>query len=75
MDQIINGYDCLLIPISSYIKTYPEKQQKEILEYLQQLDEHDKKTYIIAFEHLGSSFNVYKSNGFKEWQQLTKNKK
>ena len=72
MDQIINGYDNLLIPISCYIKTYPEKQQKEILEYLQQLDEHDKKTYKIAFEHLGSSFNVYKSNGFKEWQQLNK---
>lgn len=73
MDKIINGYNNLSLPIASYIQTYSQEQQIEILEYLQQLDDHHKKTYKIAFEHLGSSFNVYKSNGFKEWK-ASKNK-
>jgi hypothetical protein len=33
------------------------------------LDDHNKKAYEIAFNHLGSSFNIYRSNGFKEWKQ------
>jgi hypothetical protein len=70
---ISSQLDKLMLPIPELILKYPEEQQKEILEYLEQLDEHHKKTYKIAFEHLGSSFNIYKSNGFKEWKQ-TKNK-
>jgi hypothetical protein len=31
-------------------------------------NETQKKAYLIAFHHLGSSFNIYKSNGFKEWK-------
>jgi hypothetical protein len=30
-------------------------------------NEQQKKAYVIAYDHLGSSFNIYKSNGFKEW--------
>jgi len=66
---ISSQLDKLMLPIPELILKYPEEQQKEILEYLEQLDEHHKKTYKIAFEHLGSSFNIYKSNGFKEWKQ------
>ena len=29
---------------------------------------HHKQAYLIAYNHLGSSFNIYKSNGFKEWK-------
>ena len=72
MDQLDYEYNQLLLPISPFIKSYPEAQQKEILEYLQQLDEHHQKTYKIAFEHLGSSFNIFKSNGFKEWKASKK---
>ena len=38
-----------------------------IKNYLDQMNEREKKAYLIAFQHLGSSFNIYKSNGFKEW--------
>jgi hypothetical protein len=38
-----------------------------IYQYLNQLDEHHKQAYLIAKEHLGTSFNILKSNGYKEW--------
>jgi hypothetical protein len=69
LNMLSSDFDKLMIPIPDLIRKYPEDQQKEILEYLEQLDEHHKKTYKIAFDHLGSSFNIYKSNGFKEWKQ------
>jgi len=72
-NMLSSDFDKLMIPIPELIRKYPQDQQKEILQYLEQLDEHHKKTYKIAFDHLGSSFNIYKSNGFKEWKQ-TKNK-
>jgi hypothetical protein len=59
------------LKIPEYVKNYNEETQKEIFEYLNQLDQFEKKAYEIAFEHLASSFNILRSNGFKEW----KNKK
>ena len=35
--------------------------------YVQNLNEMEKQGYIIAKEHLGSSFSLAKSIGFKEW--------
>ena len=72
MEQLTEQFNKLLLPISPFIKSYSEEQQKEILAYLEQLDQHHQKTYKIAFEHLGSSFNIYKSNGFKEWKASKK---
>jgi hypothetical protein len=34
-------------------------------------DERQKKAYLIAKEHLGSSFNIFLSNGYKEWKSKT----
>jgi len=58
------------IPIPDIVQSYDENKQKEILEYLSYIKENEllKKAYIIAFQHLGSSFNIYRSNGFKEWK-------
>jgi len=44
------------------------EKEKEILTYISQLDENSKKAYLIAKDHLGSSFNILKSNGYKEWK-------
>jgi len=61
----------LKLPIPEIVYTYPKEKQEEIFNYLQQMDEHNKKGYLIAQNHLGNSFNICKSNGYKEW----KNKK
>jgi hypothetical protein len=57
----------LNMKISELIKTYPIERQREIHEYLSGLDEIHRKGYDIAFDHLGTSFNIARSNGFKKW--------
>lgn len=63
------NFKILNIPVPELIKQYPIEKQEEVLVYLNELNECDKKAYEIAFNHLGSSFNIYRSNGFKEWKQ------
>lgn len=60
-------FEELDLPISQIILSLPEEYQKKIYDYLSQLDEHNKQAYLIAFNHLGTSFNILKSNGYKEW--------
>ena len=38
-------------------------------EYVAQLSPIEKKAYKIAIEHLGTSFNLKKSNGFCNWNK------
>jgi len=52
--------------------TMPNKD-KEVNAYLKQLTPEENQTYEIAKEHLGSSFDVYKSIGFLQY--MDKNKK
>jgi hypothetical protein len=44
-----------------------ENEELFIEEYISQLTEVEKIAYEIAKEHLGSSFNIKRSNGFKKW--------
>jgi hypothetical protein len=57
----------LNLPIPEVVYTYPKEKQELIYNYLQEMDDHNKKGYLIAYNHLGTSFNIYKSNGYKEW--------
>lgn len=50
-------------------ENYDTNIQASIIEYLSQLDTIEKKAYKIAKEHLGSSFNVVKSNGYCDWKK------
>jgi len=34
----------------------------------------EKTGYKIAFNHLESSFDIYRSNGFKQWKQSNQSK-
>jgi hypothetical protein len=57
------------LPIPETVYKYSEDLKKDIFEYLEQLNETEKKIYIIAFQHLGSSFHITRTNGFQEWRQ------
>ena len=57
----------LSIPVSENVFNYTQEQQHLIYQYLNQLDDHHKQAYLIAKSHLGTSFNIMKSNGYKEW--------
>ena len=65
------NFSLLNLSIPDIVYNYPKEKQEEIFNYLQQMDDHHRNAYLIAQNHLGTSFNIYKSNGYKEW----KNKK
>lgn len=44
-----------------------ESKDAKIKKYLDQMTEQERKAYLIALSHLGTSFNIYKSNGYIEW--------
>lgn len=54
---------------SSSATTTPSIQQ-----YLAQLDEIQKKAHDIAKQHLGTSYNIAKSNGYMDWLKQQKSK-
>jgi hypothetical protein len=60
-------FSLLKITVPENVKNYSVEKQREIYDYLSKLDEHHIKAYNIAFDHLGSSFDILRSNGFKEW--------
>jgi len=43
--------------------------QKTIIQYLNQLSANEQTAYKIAKDHLGSSFNILRSNGFQDWKK------
>jgi len=44
-----------------------EETKQLVAEYMNQLSEIEKKACAIAKDHLGSSFNIVKSNGYNDW--------
>jgi hypothetical protein len=68
MSDIID-FSSLNIIIPEIVKIYSVEKQREIFDYLSHLDEQNIKAYNIALNHLGSSFDILRSNGFKEWKQ------
>jgi hypothetical protein len=57
------------LPIPVIVYNLAQEKQFEILDYIKSMDERDKKAYKIAFNHLGTSFNICKSNGYKIWKK------
>ena len=60
------------ITLPDNFDTYDPDLKASIMQYLGQLDIIEKKAYKIAKEHLGSSFNLVKSNGYCDWIQANK---
>jgi competence protein ComGC len=57
----------LSIPESVFKLTL--EKQTEVYNYLIQMSDSQKKAYLIAQDHLGTSFSILKSNGFIEWKK------
>jgi hypothetical protein len=64
---------------NSYIKeddfpsgVYPEDLSEKMNLYLSQLNDTQLMAFRVAKRHLGSSFNLAKSNGFIEWSKTHK---
>ena len=46
--------------------------QDSVVKYLKHLNKIERQAYTIGKSHLGSSFNVLKSNGFSDWKKNNK---
>lgn len=44
-----------------------QDNREKILAYTNQLSETEKQAYMIAYQHLGTSFNILNSNGYKKY--------
>ena len=53
--------------MQQYIKESPEKTN--LTTYINQLSPLEKKAMLIAYDHLKSSFDLLKSNGYVEWEK------
>jgi hypothetical protein len=62
----------LQLGLPNAFEKYDIVTKETIIKYLKHLDPIEKQAYTIGINHLGSSFNVVKSNGYIEW---TKNNK
>jgi hypothetical protein len=60
------------IPLPNNFENYDIDIQSSIIEYITHLSDLEKKAYKIAYNHLGSSFNVVKSNGYNDWLKSKK---
>ena len=60
------------LELPQQFKNYDETTQTLIINYLKHLDTIERKAYTIGKAHLGSSFNVIKSNGFIDWKKNIK---
>jgi hypothetical protein len=67
MSEEVN-FESLNLPIPDAVKTYSDEKKREIFEYLKDMSDLEKEGYKIAFNHLESSFDIYRSNGFKRWK-------
>ena len=61
-------FTSIALPVPKNINILSHEDQQDIYNYLSQIDDTHKKAYLIAFNHLGTSFNLHKSNGYKEWK-------
>ena len=60
------------LELPDQFKNYDETTQSLVINYLKHQDPIERKAYTIGKEHLGSSFNVIKSNGFIDWKKNNK---
>ena len=54
--------------LPKHVLFYNIEIQKSVFQYIKQLNDQEYIAYIIAKEHLGTSFNIVKSNGYINWK-------
>jgi len=60
------------IELPNNFETYDDSVKESVVKYLKQLNRIEKQAYTIGKSHLGTSFNVLKSNGYNDWLKKMK---
>lgn len=61
------NFDSLQLSIPQSIHILDVETQGKIFIYLSQLSPKEKKVFVIAHQHLGTSFDILRSNGYDDW--------
>ncbi len=61
--------DLSKVTIPESVKNYPPEKRQEVMDYLSEMDEQHRRAYEIAMNHLESSFDIVRSNGFQDWKK------
>ena len=67
MENTINEIDSE--KLKCILDRVPNEKKENVIKYISILDSIEKKALMIAVEHLKSSFDIIKSNGFVEWEK------
>ena len=59
----------VVVPFPDSYHRLPAITQNAIIEYIGEMDDLHFQAYLIAYDHLKTSFSIDKSNGFIEWQK------
>ena len=60
------------LELPSLFEKYDVEVQESVIKYLKYLNKIERQAYTIGKSHLGSSFNIVKSNGFVDWKKNNK---
>lgn len=55
--------------LMNQVRNYNEELQQNIISYLKTFGVVEKKAFVIAKKHLGTSFHILKSTGYQEWKK------
>ena len=53
--------------LQEMVQRVPVEEQPDVNLYLSTLDKVNQQACIIAYHHLESSFDILRSNGYKQW--------
>ena len=56
------------------VQNAPFELRETIKSYFKSMTDMQKKTFLIAKNHLGTSFNIFKSNGFVNFEKQSQTK-
>lgn len=57
------------VELPEQFEKYDVITKQSIINYIKQLSQIEKLAYTIGKQHLGSSFNILKSNGYNNWKK------
>lgn len=55
-------------------ETYTDEQKENVIKYLQSLSPIQLQAYYIAIDHLKTSYDILRSNGYQDWLDEQKKK-
>lgn len=62
------------VQFEEIVQNSPNELRETIRSYFKSMSEMQKKSFLIAKDHLGTSFNIFKSNGFVNFEKQCRTK-